>query len=161
MQKVIAGWQEYYRAYYKDDFYQAFVMGKDSVEIDDFKQRETGFRIELDDSWFDGRVENIGILTAAYEQTLEFVDKYYLPPIVHLVVEQENMLADVAFLQSGIFKMFADLGIEEFHIDVMKDPIKLDEELETMGEAGKNTDRLTRESFIKIHYYEGKKNGCC
>lgn len=161
MQRVIAGWQEYYRVCYRGEFYQAFVMGKDSIEIEDFKKREPGFRIELDRSWLDASIENIGILVVAYEKILEFIDEYYIPPIIHLVVEQENVLASLA--QSQIFKMFADLGVEQIHIDIMKNPVRLEEDLDTMGESGKKKPFFEGESFIKIHhhYYEGKENGRC
>lgn len=159
MQKVVAGWQEYYKVCYNGDFYQAFVMGKDSIENDDFKKREKGFRIELDRSWMGASVENIGIITVAYEKVLEFVDEYYFSPIIHLVVEQESTL--VSFIQSRIFEMFKDLGVEEFHIDIMKACVKLEEDLDTMGEAGKKKTLFEGEPFIKVHYYEGKDNGNC
>ena len=161
MQRVIAGWQEYYRVYYKGEFYQAFVMGKDGTEMDGFKKREPGFRIELDRSWLDASVDNIGIVIAAYEEILEFIDEYYIPPIIHLVAEQENILADTSLAQSQIFKMFADLGVEQIHIDIMKNPVRIEEDLDTMGESGKKKLFFEGETFIKINYYEGKEHGRC
>lgn len=153
MQKVVAGWQEYYEAISNENIEQAFVTGKNSIEIEDFKVRERGFRMEFDQSWVCVEMEYIGILVAAYEQIKEFIDEYYLPPIVHLVVKEEKILASSSFRQSNIFKLFADLGLDEFHIDVMKESSIVESELETMGEVDKEVGEWTPEEWMSVHRY--------
>lgn len=153
MQKVVSGWQEYYEAIFHENLCQAFIAGQCSVEIDDFKERERGFRIEFDQSWVCQSVENIGILIAAYEQIKEFIDEHYLPPVIHLVIKDETVLHSFVFKQSRIFKMFADLGIEQLHIDVMNESKVMEDNLDTMGEVGKEDGEWKQEEWVFFHEY--------
>jgi hypothetical protein len=49
--------------------------------------------------------------------------------------------------------LFADLGIEEFHVDVMKESSIIASELEIMGEVGKEVGEWTPEEWMSVHRY--------